>query len=358
MNNKNFGLILAGGQGTRFWPWSTEEFPKQFLDIIGDEPLITQAYNRLKTFIPESNIYIIAEIRYLTHIMGTIPGFSQSNFIMEPIPRNTAPSLILSNIYLSRVNPDANVLVVPADHYIPDTDTFAEQMTDALDFADNPCVITCGIKPTMPHTGYGYIKFDESQPMKKGKTGFFNLLEFKEKPHYDLACQYVQEGNYYWNSGMFAYKLSHFKTFLKEYSPYYFTQYNELEKVFHSKLTFSECFANIKAESIDYALMEKLPHVKMFKSEFEWNDLGAWPTVYELNPKDDRNNVSRGDRNVFVDSDNSMVFSTIDKPVGVLGLNNVAVIQTAHGLLVADMSHMQRVREVIKHLSQQKKNNC
>jgi mannose-1-phosphate guanylyltransferase len=346
MSKKYLGLILAGGQGTRFWPWSTEEYPKQFLNIIGREPLITQTYNRLSEFIPEEDIYIVAEIRYLGLVMDAIPGFQQRNFITEPAPRNTAPSLILSNIYLSRIDPDANIVVVPSDHYIPDSDVFAAQMKDALDYADNRCIVTCGITPGSPHTGYGYLQFNQDQPSSTGNTEFFDVAEFKEKPSQEVAEKYLDEGNYSWNSGMFVYKLSYFKEFLGDYAPYYYIQYAELLKVFHHKLSFYETFCQIKPESIDYALMEKLPDVKMFKAQFEWNDLGAWSTVYQLNKKDRKNNVSPQRTGVFVDSQDSMIFSTEKKPVALLGLSNVAVINTVNGVLVADMSQLQRVKEV------------
>jgi len=350
MQKKNFGLILGGGQGTRFWPWSTQEVPKQFLNIIGDEPLITQTYNRLKTFIPPENIYVVADIKYLWWIMDSIRGFEQSHLITEPQPRNTAPCLILANIYLSRIDEDANVLVVPSDHFIPDTAVFAAQMQDALEAANDKCVVTCGIKPDMPHTGYGYIKFNESSSRKTGENEFFDLMEFKEKPELQVAEQYLKQGNYFWNSGMFVYKLKHFKEFLGDYAPYYFIQYTELEKVFHHKLSFYETFTNIKAESIDYALMEKLPDVKMFKAKFNWNDLGSWSTVYQLNSKDEQNNMTLKKNNIFIDSENSMIFSTNDKPVAAVGLKDIAVINTDNGVLVAEMKDLQRVREVIKKL--------
>jgi mannose-1-phosphate guanylyltransferase len=353
MNKKHFGLIMAGGQGTRFWPWSTEEIPKQFLSIVGKDPLITQTYDRLKKFISMENIFIVADIKYLGLIMDAIPGFKQSNFITEPMPRNTAPCLILANIRLSRIDQDANVLVVPADHFIPDTDTYAEQMIDALDFADNRCIVTSGIKPTMPHTGYGYLKFNSSSAELSGKTDFFDLEEFKEKPALEVAKQYVDEGNYFWNAGMFIYKVRYFKEFLGEYAPYYFIQYNELEKVYHHKLSFYELFSDIKRESIDYALMEKVQEIKMFKAEFEWNDVGAWTSVYELKEKDDLNNITEKPNNILIDSKNTMIFSTTGKPVAGIGLNNVAVINTDNGILVANMDKLQQVKQVIDKLKEQ-----
>jgi mannose-1-phosphate guanylyltransferase len=352
MANKQFGLIMAGGQGTRFWPWSTEEFPKQFLSIVGEEPLITQTYNRLKTFIPAEDIYVVADIKYLGLIMDAIPGFRQMNFITEPMPRNTAPCLILSNIRLSRIDEDANVLVVPADHFIPDAETFGKQMKDALEYADNECIITSGIKPAMAHTGYGYLNFDPDSFETSGNTDFYPLREFKEKPDLEVAQQYVEAGNYSWNSGMFIYKLRHFKQFLGEYAPYYFIQYNELAKVYHHKLSLYELFSDIKPESIDYALMEKVREIKMFKAGFEWSDVGAWSEVYDLKRKDAEGNVAEEDNHIAIDSKNCMIFSTTYTPVATIGLENVAVIQTENGILVGDMNKLQQVKEVIRRLKE------
>jgi len=346
-----YALIMAGGQGTRFWPWSTAEKPKQFLSIIGKEPLITQTYNRLKELILEENIFIVADKKYLTAVREAIPGFKDENYIAEPSPKNTAPCLMLSNIVLSRKNSDANVMVVPADHYIPDEDVFAAQFLDALKCAETKCIVTSGIKPTTPHTGYGYIHFDEKKSGQVGDTQFFDVVEFKEKPEYRIAEEYVEAGHYYWNSGMFVYKLKYFKELLGEYSPYYFQKYNELEDAFSEKGKFVEIFNRIEPESIDYALMEKVKEVKMFEADFSWSDVGAWSSVYELNSKDENNNAAGGNNGIFIDSQNSLIFSTEEKPVAVIGLKDVTVINTENGILVADINALQKVKRVIDELS-------
>lgn len=348
MKNEYFGLILAGGQGTRFWPWSTEKKPKQFLNIIGENSLVTQTFDRLKKFIKKDNIFIIADKKYLELIKESIPEFSESNFIDEPFPRNTAPSLILSNIILSQINEEINLLVVPADHFIPDVDIFSSQMKSALEFAHNRCIITSGIKPDMPHTGYGYINFNKNKPFKLNGAEFFDVVEFKEKPEIHIAERYLKEGNYYWNSGMFVYKLRHFKDFFKEYSSYYFEKYIELEKNLQNRAKFIEIFENIKSESIDYALMEKVKEVKMFKAGFEWNDVGAWSSVYELREKDSLRNVSNKKKNILIDSKGSLVFSTEEKPIAVIGLKNVAIINTENGVLISDLKELQKVKKVIQ----------
>ncbi len=340
---------MAGGQGTRFWPYSTEEVPKQFLNIVGNQPLILQTYNRLKRFIRPENIYIVADNKYLEQTKKSIPGFSDSNFIAEPFPKNTAPCLILANIVLSRIDENANLLVVPADHYIPDIEIFAEQMQDALKFADQRYIITSGIKPHLPHTGYGYINFDDSRYTQVNKTNFFKVKEFKEKPCLPLAKKYVSRGNYYWNSGMFVYKLKFFKDFLKKYACDYYKKYIQLEDTFDDEQKFRDIFSQLTKESIDYALMEKVKELMMFPGSFSWNDVGAWSSVYELNAKDNQNNV-KIDGHVVIDTKNSLLFSTENKTIAAIGLENMVVINTKNGILVAPMDKLQKVKEVIPFL--------
>jgi mannose-1-phosphate guanylyltransferase len=353
MNNNHFALIMAGGQGTRFWPWSTAENPKQFLSVVGSEPLLTQTYQRLKKFINKKNIFIIADGKYLKNVRACLPGFPIANFISEPAPRNTAPALIQANIYLSKINPQANLLVVPADHFIADENIFAAELNAALNYAQNRCIVTAGIKPTEPHTGYGYIRFMEKKPAQKSGSDFHNIIQFKEKPDRKTAIQYVKKGNYYWNSGMFVYKLAYFKEFFKEYAPYYYKQYELLEHAKGNKKRFSEIYKAIKPESIDYALMEKLKETVMFKAGFSWNDVGSWSSVYDMNEKDKQANVCRGPI-IAIDTRCSLLFSNQSKPLAVIGLDRMAVINTADGILVAALDELQQVKQVIQILKEDK----
>jgi len=339
---------MAGGQGTRFWPWSTAENPKQFLSVVGSEPLLTQTYNRLKKFIHKKNIFIIADGKYLKNVRACLPGFPAANFISEPAPRNTAPALIQANIYLARIDPQASLLVVPADHYIAEEDVFAAELTAALEYAENRCIVTAGIKPTEPHTGYGYIRFSQ----KKGGD-FHDIIQFKEKPDRKTAIQYVKKGNYYWNSGMFVYKLAYFKDFFRQYSPYYHKQYELLEQVSGNKKRFAELYKAIKPESIDYALMEKLNETVMFKAGFSWNDVGSWSSVYDMNEKDKQANVCRGTI-IAIATRRSLLFSDQSKPLAVIGLDRMAVINTADGILVSPIGELQQVKQVIQILKKDK----
>jgi mannose-1-phosphate guanylyltransferase len=352
MASNHFALIMAGGQGTRFWPWSTAEKPKQFLSVIGKQPLITQTYRRLLRFIPAKNIFVIADKKYLLAVRDCLPGFSRQNFIAEPAPRNTAPALIQANIFLSRLDPAACLLVVPADHHITDERTFAKQMGAALAYARNRCVITAGVKPGAPHTGYGYIQFAEGGKAGQEDRGFFPVRRFREKPDRATALKYLRQGNFYWNSGMFIYKLSHFREFLKTYSPYYSGEYDKLEKAFGKDHLFEKTYKAIKPESIDYALMEKLKEAVMFKAAFAWNDVGSWSSVYEMNEKDAQKNVRRG-RTIAIETRKSLLFSSEKKPLAVIGLDRVAVIDTENGILIAPIDKLQQVKQVIEILKRE-----
>ncbi|MEI6614620.1 MAG: sugar phosphate nucleotidyltransferase, partial [Chrysiogenales bacterium] len=326
----------------------------QFLSVVGGEPLLTQTYKRLQKFINKKNIFIIADGKYLRNVRECLPGFSNANFISEPAPRNTAPALIQANIFLSRINPQANLLVVPADHFIPNEQIFARQMTAALDYTQNRYVITAGIKPSEPHTGYGYIQFAEKKAAKINCGDFHDVIQFKEKPDRKTALHYIKKGNYFWNSGMFVYKLAYFKEFFKQYAPYYYQQYEALEQVGKNNVNFAKVYKAIRPESIDYALMEKLKETVMFKADFSWNDVGSWSSVYEMNKKDKQKNVCRG-RIIAIDTKNSLLFSDQSKPLAVIGLDQVAVINTANGILVTPISQLQQVKQVIQILITDKK---
>lgn len=340
---------MAGGQGTRFWPYSTEAVPKQFLHIVGNEPLILQTFNRLKTLIQPDHIYIVADQKYLNLIRSAIPGFRKSNFIAEPSPKNTAPCLIMANIILSRKDRDANLLVVPSDHHIPEIKPFCRQMKAALAFADNRFMITAGIRPAIPHTGYGYIHFDPSVSSRFRKTDFYPVIKFVEKPELARARRYVKKGTYFWNSGIFVYKLTSFREFIQKYNSYFAEQYERLEKSLADRAKFHDIFNRIKPESIDYALMERLKEVRMFAAEFAWNDVGSWSSVHELNAKDKQNNVKIGDH-ITIECRNSLLFSNQHVPIAAIGLDGMAVIHTENGILVAPVGELQKVKDIRRYL--------
>lgn len=346
---------MAGGQGTRFWPCSTPELPKQFLSISGNEPLIKQTFDRLSGFLSTEDIYIIADKKYQDLTFNALPELKKGNYIVEPSPRNTAPCLIMANIVLGSYGIDSNILVVPADHFIPDDDIFHREMEAALKMADEPFIVTSGIKPDSPHTGYGYINFKKDSFLDVDGINFYDVLSFEEKPDAKKAEKYVDAGNYYWNSGMFIYKIKNFRDLMEKYSPEYFQYYLELEKCSDDRTKFNKVYNNIIPDSIDYVLMEKVKEVKMFGAGFGWNDLGSWSSVYDLLPKD--SNGNSGDENsIFMDSSGSMVYSDSNSPVSLIGMEDTVVVISENGILVSKRGKLQKVKEIVNVLKSEKKN--
>lgn len=345
----NLALIMAGGQGTRFWPWSTAEKPKQFLPVAGSVPLVTQTFRRLARFIPPERIYVVAEARYRELTLAAIPEMAAENYIVEPAARNTAPCLIWAGVVLARRHPGSRLLVVPADHWIGDEETFAGQLTAALEMAGQAGIVTGGIRPDSPHTGYGYIQVDPGRCRRVDGTDFYASLGFREKPDAATAAEYVAAGTYYWNSGMFVYDLATFRRLLERHAPEYFAFQQELERAGDDPAAVTEAFARVHPESIDYALMEKAEDVCTFPAAFHWNDVGSWSSVYDMGEKDADGNVCRGDT-VVIGARDSLVMGQGGVPVAVVGLENVAVIHTASGVLVAPRDRLQQVKDVIAEL--------
>ncbi len=348
MSERCFGLIMAGGQGTRFWPWSTPETPKQFLPVTGRESLLRQTYERLAGFLAGSDIFVIAAPLYRRAIAETLPELPAANIILEPGPRNTAPALMLANVVLSRLDPDATLLVVPADHHIEPAEVFQRQMRLAMDMADDSAILTVGIPPGSPHTGYGYIQFEAGQDSRQAELELFQVKAFKEKPDLETAGAYLRAGNYFWNSGMFIYRLSLFSRLLAECSPYYHTEYRKLEKAADQE-DLSAVFQAIKPDSIDYALLEKTRAIKVCKSLFSWDDLGSWTSVYNYLRHDPQGNAGRG-RVYLHDCRSSMAFSTLEIPLLVVGAGEIAVIATENGILVAPMDRVQEVKDALNRM--------
>ncbi|HDP95569.1 MAG TPA: hypothetical protein ENN40_09450 [Candidatus Aminicenantes bacterium] len=347
MADHNYALIMAGGQGTRFWPYSTPRRPKQFLPILGTDPLITRTFRRLEQVVARDRIYVVAEEGYRAAVMEALPDIDPENYIAEPMPRNTAPCMILANIVLSRRDPAGRMLVVPADHHITDEKTFARQMRAALEFAERPVIITAGIVPDHPHTGYGYIRYTTARAERLDNAVFHPVETFEEKPDAQTAAKYLSHGGYCWNSGMFVYKLRHFRTLLERFAPEYADGYGKLEAAPLKDVP--QVFAAMPPLSIDYALMEKGAEAWMMPADFDWNDVGAWASVFELGNRDENGNVA-GPGHVLLDSRDCLVFSTGNTPVGLIGLEGVGVVQTQNGLLVGKLDLMQRVREVLQDL--------
>jgi mannose-1-phosphate guanylyltransferase len=357
-NEHYFCVIMAGGIGTRFWPMSRSSHPKQFIDILGTgETLIQQTYNRFRKIIRKENILIVTSTAYKDLIRKQIPEIADDQVLCEPSRRNTAPCIAYANFRILARDPEASIVVAPSDHIIMKEDIFIENITTALEAASrNEWLLTLGIRPSRPDTGYGYIQYvDKSvdpkvQNLKKVKT-------FTEKPNLELAVTFLQSGDFLWNSGIFIWSLRSimkaFENFLPDIESLFRKgtgKYGTREEDAFLEETYTEC----KSISIDYGVMEKANNVYVLAADFGWSDLGTWGSLYENRPKDDSGNVVVG-KNVFIyDSSGCIVNMPSEKVVVLEGLKDYIVVESDNVLLVCRKSDEQLIRQYVNDVRLEK----
>ena len=326
-------LILAGGSGERFWPLSTPKTPKQFLKIFGDKTLLRRTFERIYPPIDPKDIYIVTLGKYVEKTKREIPEIPVENIIAEPLKRNTAPAIILS---LLRMNGHDIVSVLPADHMIPNKEDFWKVLDKASCVADKyGGIVTIGIKPTRPETGYGYIEiaFEIEKEVYKVKR-------FREKPDYETAMSFIEKGNFYWNSGMFIFKVNEF---LKEAKKYAKEIVNKLLTIdLEDEEEVKKAYENMEPISVDYAIMEKSEKVLMIKSDFYWSDVGNWISVREIEGYSKNN-----DNIALIDSENIFI-KGVTKNIAVVGLKDVIIVEAEEGLLIMNELYAPKVREAVK----------
>ncbi|SHE41903.1 mannose-1-phosphate guanylyltransferase (GDP) [Marinitoga hydrogenitolerans DSM 16785] len=331
-------IILAGGSGERFWPLSTSKKPKQFLKIFSEKSLIRETFERLNYKLEPKDIYVVTAENYKEETLNEIPELNEKNVLLEPVARNTAPACFLGTLVADE---NEVVFILPADHYIPNKEKFWKTVESGILAAKKyNGLITMGINPTRPETGYGYIEAENELG-----NSIMKVRNFKEKPDFNTALKYLKEGNYYWNSGMFFWKKEVFLDEMKTYNEDIYKDMKDLDpnniELLHKK------YQSIRKISIDYALMEKSNRVYMVKAEYEWSDVGNWVSVREMEGYSDNNeNVH------LVDSKN--VYVKTDKNVGIVGLKNIIVIDTENGLLIAKEDKINDIREIVKQLREKK----
>jgi mannose-1-phosphate guanylyltransferase len=351
MNKNNYCIIMAGGIGARFWPMSRSAHPKQFIDILGTgETLIQQTFRRFERICPSENIFIVTNESYRELVKQQLTGISDDQILCEPARRNTAPCIAYANYRIAQLNPDANIVVAPSDHIILKEDSFTEVILAALEAtAANDWLLTLGIKPSRPETGYGYIQFDDSchyannERLRKVKT-------FTEKPELDMAQQFLQSGDFLWNSGIFIWSLRSimkaFETHLSEVDSIFkegIPDYNKpSEKEFIDK-AYTIC-RNI---SIDYGVMEKATNVYVMTSDFGWSDLGTWGSLYDIRQKNELGNTIVGNNVMVYDSHNCIVNMPKDKLVVMQGLTDYIVVEDDHILLICHKTEEQQIRKFV-----------
>jgi len=348
-----YAVIMAGGQGTRFWPFSRRAQPKQFLPIISEKTMLEETVVRLLPLIPPSRILTIANQEQTNQIRRLCPELPAENLLVEPQRKNTAPSLLLATAALYLRHPQAIIAALPADHLIADPERLREKLQAAAEAArETKHLITFGIPPTFPATGYGYIQFKQPALYKIKEESFYEVVRFKEKPDFKTALQFLESGHYFWNSGMFIWQAETFAQELAEAAPEMYIFWEQLLPALKSgdvqKIT--SIFEKIPATSIDYALMEKAVRVLMTRGDFGWSDVGSWSALLEVWPADERGNAVRGE-GLLLESTGCLLFSP-HKFVALVGVKDLVVIDTPDALLICHKEQDQKVREVVKHLHQ------
>ena len=355
---KSYAIIMAGGVGARFWPYGSMKLPKQFLPVADfSETMLQLTIKRIKDIIPYERIFIITNAQHVNEVKKQVPRIPLDNIIGEPIGRNTAPCVGLASIILKQFDEQARMLVVPADHLISDQEAFKLTVTAGLEFIENKdAIVTLGINPTHPETGYGYIQFVDDtyltvEPHKSEKVNIYKVKTFAEKPTVETAKQFLESGDFLWNSGMFIFRSDTILAEIKRSLPDLFHELLKIEKDIHTNkfaATLGKVYSQIRSISIDYGVMEKAKNVYVIKGNFVWSDLGSWDEVFRIKTKDKNSNVMTGD-SFIKDSKGNLIMSTRGF-TGVIGVEDLIVINTKEGLLICKRGRSQEVKEIIDYL--------
>ena len=342
-------VVMAGGAGTRFWPLSRMAIPKQLLSFGGDRSLIQQAIDRLDSLVPVDNISVITNQSLVSAIEDQLPALSSKSIIGEPAKRDTAPCIGLAAGLIAAEDPDATMIVMPSDHIIQPVEAFHEAVTKAHNLVeqDPSRLITFGITPNRPAETYGYIQRGESV-----NSDVFRVEQFKEKPVVDTAKRYLDEGGYYWNSGIFVWKARAILEALEQYQPDMILHINRIvqrrgEADFHDVI--EQEFTAIEGISIDYAVMEHHANVLVIEAPFEWDDIGSWQALSRLFPTDANNNTVVG-KHVGIQTTNSIIQSSKDHLVATIGVSDLIIVHTEDATLVANKQEEESVRKLVRLL--------
>lgn len=352
MSNR-YVVIMAGGKGERFWPQSRLKRPKQLLPIVGDAPLLTQTVQRLEGLVPFENILIITNREQQDAVENICPMLPKGNIIGEPIGRDTAAAVGLAMALVAQRAPEGTFAMLPADHVIHDATGFQKVLGQAFEAAEKePVLVTVGIKPEFPATGYGYIQRGEVWTEVDGKP-IYKVQAFKEKPDLETAADYVESGNYYWNAGMFIWSVSAIDTAFAEYVPELYAALQTIAAALNSgenlDAVLEAQYGTLEKISIDYAVMEKAQNVVTMESTFDWDDVGAWPAVARHFPADASGNVTRGAAMVENGSGN-IVISPDGHLTAIVGADDLIVVRTADATLICPKSKAQDIKNLVKRL--------
>lgn len=343
----NYCVIMGGGIGSRFWPFSRTNLPKQFLDFFGTgRSLLQMTYDRFAKILPKENILIVTNESYAELIKEQLPDILDAQILLEPARRNTAPCIAWASYHIRSLNPNANIVVAPSDHLIMKEDAFAATIIEGLTYVkESNALLTLGITPNRPETGYGYIQIGESisENIKKVKT-------FTEKPNLELAKVFLETGEFFWNSGIFLWNVN---TIISEFEKQLIDIANLFEKgtekynTADEKLFIEENFPACPNISIDYGIMEKAHEVSVLCAEFGWSDLGTWGSLYDISPKDEHRNVTLKCDSLTYDSEDNIIVLPKGKLAVVQGLKDYIVVESNNVLLICKKEEEQRIRHFV-----------
>jgi mannose-1-phosphate guanylyltransferase len=356
MQNKNhYVAIMAGGIGSRFWPMSRTALPKQFLDVLNTgRTLVQWTYERYAKFIPAENIYIVTSEEYVDIVKTQLPMLPIDNILAEPSKKNTAPCIAYISFKLAQMNPDAKCIVAPSDHLILEEDRFQAIVMQALDFVDHiKALATLGIQPTHPNTGYGYIQYEGLEVAKD----VFKVKTFTEKPDLEIAKSFIESGDFLWNAGIFAWKISSILAAFEKYQPEMYELFDQEKMHFNTpaeNAAIQKIYPQCTNISIDIAIMEKANNVYVMPASFGWSDLGTWNSAYENMEKDYFGNAVASDNVIVIDATKCMINSPKNKLVVVQGLDDFIVVDTKDVLLICSRDKEQSIKEYVAEVKRNK----
>jgi mannose-1-phosphate guanylyltransferase len=360
---ERFVIIMAGGRGERFWPLSREKMPKQLITLLGKRSFLQQAVDRVLPLVPVKNIFIITNESQAAEVRKQLPKLPNENIVAEPLGRDTCAAVTLGAALVGARSTTGVMAVLPADHVIPEEKKFQQVLGDAFDLAtQGQAIVTIGIKPSEPATGYGYIHTGAELPTppgaKKTKTTFFKAERFVEKPNFETALEYVNSGQYRWNAGMFVWSFITVTNGLEQHQPEMFAACQRWFKVANHPAKLAKVLAKeypeVKKISIDYALLEKAQNVIVADGAFEWDDLGAWPALARHLKADAEGNCAVADF-IHVDAARNIIFDARTKnrtPIAVVGLRDSILVQTDDAVLLAHKSQAQKIKELVRKLGE------
>lgn len=351
MNTNYYAVIMAGGIGSRFWPVSTTDLPKQFHDMLGTgQTLLQKTFSRLNMLIPSQNIYILTNDRYLDLTLEQLPEISEKQVVLEPAMRNTAPCILMAALKIQKENPNALMLVAPSDHWIEDEAAFISDVQVCFDAAQRKDILmTLGIQPTFPNTGYGYIESEETQG-----TSIQKVKQFREKPDYETAKQFLAAGNFMWNAGIFIWSVASITNAFENYLPVMNALFLEGVPVYNTEK--EKAFVAMNYElaeniSIDYGILEKAANVFVKKATFDWNDLGTWGALHDKMTSEASENACVRAKTHLTDAKGNMIYTATDKLVVVDGISDYIIVDKEDVLLLFPKKKEQEIKTLLAEIS-------